>query len=107
VKYSEGLVVNDEVGIIGVKKKQHIFHKRKRGSCDTRGATSKMNKVLLEVSMRNVSMLTCCRMNCCQHFPWEKMLMFLRQEDWNLLFKDPKAYGLNIPRRLHTRGDMR
>jgi hypothetical protein len=41
-------------------------------------------------------------MNCCQHFPCEKTL--LKQEFWSLSFENRKAYGLDIPKRLHTRG---
>jgi hypothetical protein len=65
VKYSEGVVPNvDEVGVIGVRKNQYTFHKKKRGSCDFKGATSRINKVLLEEFVQNVSTLTCYGMNC-------------------------------------------
>ncbi len=53
--------------------------------------------------MCNVGAAKCCAMNCCQHFPCEKTLL-LRQKFWSLSFEDHKAYGLNIPRGLHTRG---
>jgi len=33
--HNEGHVPNvDEMGVVGVKKKQYTFHKRKQGSCD-------------------------------------------------------------------------
>jgi hypothetical protein len=53
--------------------------------------------------MHNVGAIKCCTMNCCQHFPHEKSF-WLRQEFWSLSFEDHKAYGLDIPRRLHKRG---
>jgi hypothetical protein len=31
----------------------------------------------------------------------------LKQKFWSFSFEDCKAYGLDIPRRLHTRGDER
>jgi hypothetical protein len=42
-------------------------------------------------------------MNCCQHFPREKTLL-LKQKFWSLSFEDHRAYGLDIPGRLHMRG---
>jgi hypothetical protein len=106
VKYSEGVVPDvDEVGVIGVRKNQYTFHKKKRGLCDSKGVTSKINKVLLEESMQNVSTLTCYGMNCCQHFLRKKTL-FLRQEYWSLSCEGQKAYGLDNPRRLHIKGDI-
>jgi hypothetical protein len=45
----------------------------------------------------------CCAMNCCQHFPRENTLL-LKLEFWSLSFEDHKAYGLDIPRRLHLMG---
>jgi hypothetical protein len=61
--------------------------------------------MLSKESMQNVGVAKCCTMNCCQHFPHEKTLL-LRQEFWSLSFEDCKTYGLNIPRRLCTRGDI-
>jgi hypothetical protein len=58
--------------------------------------------MLLKVLVRNVGAAKCCTMNCCQHFPHEKML---KQEFWSLSFEDRKTYGLDILRRLHTKGD--
>jgi hypothetical protein len=42
-------------------------------------------------------------MNYCQNFLHEKTLLLI-QEFWSLSFEDHKTYGLNSPRRLHTRG---
>jgi hypothetical protein len=53
------------VGVIGVRENQYIFHKKNWGLCDFEGATSKINKVLLEEFVQNVSALMCCGMNCC------------------------------------------
>ncbi len=53
--------------------------------------------------MHNVDATKCCAMIYCQHFPCEKTLL-LRHEFWSLSFEDCKAYGLNIPRRFHTKG---
>ncbi len=33
--------------------------------------------------------------------------MLLRQEYWSLMFEDQKAYGLDVPRRLYTRRDIK
>jgi hypothetical protein len=62
--------------------------------------------MLLEEFVCNASVTKCCTMNCCQHFPCEKTLL-LKQEFWNLSFEDRKTYGLDIPRRLHTRKNGR
>jgi hypothetical protein len=58
--------------------------------------------MLLEELVHNVGAIKCCTMNCCQHFPCEKTL--LKQEFWSLSIEDRRAYGLNIPRWLHTKG---
>jgi hypothetical protein len=87
VTHNEGQVPDvDEMGVVGVKKKQYTFHKRKQGSCDFKGVAFRIEKVLSEEFVRNVSVLTCCGMNCCQHFLRKKI--FLRQEFWNLSFED-------------------
>jgi len=59
--------------------------------------------MLLEKSIHNVGVAKCYTMNCCQHFPHEKTLL-LKQKFWSLSFEDHRAYGLNIPRRLHIKG---
>jgi hypothetical protein len=33
--------------------------------------------------------------------------MLLREEFWGLSFERCKSYGMDIPRRLHVRGDMK
>jgi hypothetical protein len=43
--------------------------------------------------------------NCCQHFLHEKML--LKEGIWGLSFEDHRMYGMDIPRRLHVRLDMK
>jgi hypothetical protein len=65
VKYNEDIVPNaDEVGVVSVRKKQYTFHKRKWGSSDSEGATSKMDKVLSKEFVKNVNFFTCYGMNC-------------------------------------------
>jgi hypothetical protein len=91
------------VGVVGVKKKKHSFHKRKQNVVDSKGFISRIEKMLLKELVCSVGVTKCCAMNCCEHFPDEKML--LKQEFWSFSFEEHKAYGLNIPRKLHTRGD--
>ncbi len=59
--------------------------------------------MLFEKFVCNVGVAKCWAMNCCQHFPCAKTLLLI-QEFWNLSFEDHKAYGLDIPRRLHMKG---
>jgi hypothetical protein len=33
--------------------------------------------------------------------------MLLKKEFWGLFCEEHKAYGMDIPRRLHVRGDMK
>jgi hypothetical protein len=40
----------------------------------------------------------------CEHFLCGKTLL-LKQKFWSLSFENYKAYGLDIPRRLHMKGD--
>jgi hypothetical protein len=94
----------DDVGVVGVKKKKCSFHKRKRSAIDFKGSVSRIEKMLIEESMCNVGAEKCCTMNCFQHFPREKALL-LKQEFWSLSFEDHITYGVNIPKRLHTKGD--
>jgi hypothetical protein len=69
---------------------------------DSKGSISRIEKMLLEEFVHNVGATKCCTMNCCQHFPREKTL--LRQEFGSLSFEDRITYGLNILKRLYTRG---
>jgi len=92
------------VGLVGVKEKKNSFHKRKQNIVNNcKGSISRIEKVLLKELVCNVGATKCCAMNCCQHFLHEKTL--LRQEFWSLSFEDYKAYGLDILRRLHKKGD--
>jgi len=56
--------------------------------------------------VHNVGAAKCCAINCYQHFSHKKTLL-LKQEFWSLSFDNCKTYGLNIPRRLHMKGDGR
>jgi hypothetical protein len=53
-----------------------------------------------------VNFTLCCTWNCCQHFPCEKTKLF-RQEFWGLSFEECKVYGMDIPRRLHVKANMK
>jgi len=86
-----------------VRKNKNSFHKRKQSVANFEGSISRIEKMLLKESMRNVDVAKCCAMNYCQHFPHEKTLL-LKQKFWSLSSKDHRTYGLDIPRRLHTRG---
>ncbi len=94
---------DDNEGTIGLKK-NFFFHTRKQNNVDFEGFVFRIEKVLLVESMHSVSASICCIMNCYRHFPHEKTLL-LRQKFWSLSFKDHKTYGLDIPRRLHMKGD--
>jgi hypothetical protein len=77
----------------------------KQNIVDFKGSVFTIEKMLLEESMCNVGVALCCTMNCCQHFLHEKTL--LRQEFWSLFFENHKTYGLDIPKKLHMKGDGR
>jgi hypothetical protein len=96
----------DDEGQIGVRKKQYPFQKNKQKKCELEGSISRIKKFLFEEFVHNVNVLHCCSKNCCQHFPCEKTL-FLKQDFWGLSFEDHRTYCLNIPRRLHMKGDMK
>jgi len=51
VKKSKGIFQKKNKGEIIYITKKKKNHKKKQGSCDIEGATSKMDKVLLETSM--------------------------------------------------------
>jgi hypothetical protein len=94
-----------DVDDVKVNKKIWSFHKMIWSIIDSKGFVYRIEKMLLEESMCNMGAITCCTMNCCQHFPHEKTL--LRQKFWSLSFKDRITYGLDILKRLHMRGNRR
>ncbi len=105
--YNESHTLNvDDVGIIGLKKKQYYFYKKKQNVRDFKGSISRVEKLFSEEFVQNVSAYMCCRMKCCQHCLQEKT-MLLKQKSWSFSFKNYKVYGLDIPRRLHTRINMK
>ncbi len=55
-------------------------------------------------SVCNANASIYCVMNYCQCFLHEKTLL-LRQKFWSLSFENRRTYGLDIPRRLHMKGD--
>jgi hypothetical protein len=103
IAFNKPHILDDEdASVVGVKEKKS-FHKRKRNDVDFEGFISRIQKVLLMESVNNVSASIYC-VNCCQHFFHAKTLL-LRQKFWSLSFEDCRTHGLNIPRRLHMRGD--
>jgi len=55
---------------------------------------------------RNVNAILCCPWNYYHYFLHEKTLL-LRKKFWGPSFQDYRMYGLNIPRRLDTRRNMK
>jgi hypothetical protein len=64
----------------------------------------RIEKLRSQESIWNVSSMLCCTWNCCQHFFHEKTLI---EEFWGLSFEDCRTYGMDIPRRLHVKRDMK
>jgi len=107
VSYNESNIPTiDEEGEIGVRKKQYTFQKRKQSVRNFDRSMSRIEKLLSKESIWNVNFALCCTRNCCQHFPHEKT-MLLKEKFWGLSFEEHKVYGMDIPRRLHVRGDMK
>jgi hypothetical protein len=65
---------------------------------------SRIEKVLSEESYHGVRATMCCSLKCYQHFPRE-MTRLLRHEFWNGSLEERSTHTLDIPRRLHRRGD--
>ncbi len=102
ISFNETHIPNvDDVAAVGVKKKKYSFHRRKWNVVDFKGSISRIEKMLLEESVRDEGVAKCCTINCCKKFPHEKTLL-LRHEFWSLSFEDHWAFI--IPRRLHMRG---
>ncbi len=53
-----------------------------------------------------MSFAICCAQNCYQFFPHEKLTL-LRETFWGLSFEKHRAYGMDIPKRLHMRGNIK
>ncbi len=87
-------------------KKQYFFKKRKQNVGHFDRLMSRIEKLLSQNSVQNVSSTLCCAQNYCQHFFHEKMAL-LKEEFWGLSFENHIAYGMDIPRRLHMKGDMK
>jgi hypothetical protein len=66
----------------------------------------RIEKLLSQESIWNLSFALRCTQNSCQHFPHEKMIL-LKEEFWGLFFEEHKTYGMDIPRRLHVSGNMK
>jgi hypothetical protein len=94
----------DVEGMIGMKKKKYSFSKRKWKEIVFLNSILRIKKVLSKESYRGVEVAMCCSLNCYQHFPWQMMGLF-RHEFKNKLFEERTVHTLDIPRRLHRRGD--
>ncbi len=97
----------DAKGEIGDKKKQYAFHKRKKKALDSDVSMLRMDKLLFEESICNVGIILCYFLNYCQYLPHEKTTLNVRKEFWKMFYEDQKVYGLNIPRQLHLKVDVR
>jgi hypothetical protein len=80
ISYDENNIPTiDEEGEIGVRKKQYTFQKRKRSVGHSNRSMSRIEKLLSQEFVQNVSFVLCCAQNCCQHFPCEKTTL-LKEE---------------------------
>jgi hypothetical protein len=66
----------------------------------------RIDKLLSQKYVWNVISSLCYTQKCCQHFLGEKTTL-LREEFWVLSFEEHKMYGMDIPRRLHVKIDMK
>ncbi len=60
--------------------------------------------MLSEESCLGIRVVMCCLLNYSQHF-LHQMIRKLKHEFWNNLFEEKSTNTLDIPRRLHQRGD--
>jgi hypothetical protein len=68
LSYNESYIPEVDVeGMIGVKKK-NSFSKKKQKEIMSLIFVSRIEKVLSEDSFCGVRVVTCCSLNCCQHF---------------------------------------
>ncbi len=67
-------------------------------------SVSKIEKVLSKESCRGVRVAMCCSLRYCQHFPCQ-MIRIFRHKFWNKSFEERFAHMLDIPRRLHEKGN--
>jgi len=67
--------------------KKLLFRKKKRSVGHSDYLVSRIEKLMSQESIQNVSFTLCCTQNCCQHFPHEKMTL-LGEEFWGLIDVD-------------------
>ncbi len=60
--------------------------------------------MLSKESCHGVVAMMCCSLNCCQHLLC-KMMGLLKDKFWNKSFEERSTHTLDIPKRLHQRGD--
>lgn len=65
----------------------------------------RVEKLISQESIWNVSFTLRCARNYCQHFLHEKTLF--RAKFWGLSFENRRANGLDIPRRLNVKANMK
>jgi hypothetical protein len=65
---------------------------------------SRIEKELSEESCHGVRAVMCCSLNCCEHFP-HQMTKNIKHKFWNKSFEKRSTRMLDIPRRLHGRGN--
>jgi len=103
LSYDESYIVDVE-GMIGLKKKKYGFNKRKWKEIMFVNFVSKIEKVLSKESCCGVGVVMCCSLSYCQHFPYQ-MIGFIKHKFWNKSFEERSAHLLDIPKRLHKKGN--
>jgi len=86
------------------EEKNYNFNKRKWKEIVFVNLVSKIEKVVSEESCCRVGVVMCCSLNCRQHFP-HQMTRILKHKFGNKSFEEKFNHTLDIPRRLHWRGD--
>ncbi len=105
LSYNESYVLEMNVeGIIGLKKKKYGFSKRKQKEILSITSISRIEKVLSEESCRGIGAAMCCSLSYYRHFP-HQMIGILKHKFWNKSFEEKFVHMLDIPKRLHKKGD--
>jgi hypothetical protein len=66
-----------------------------------------MDKLLFEESICNVGTIVCYSLNYCQYLPHEKTTLNVRKKFWKIFYEDKKVYGLDIPRQLCLKANVK
>jgi hypothetical protein len=105
--YNENhILAVDEEGEITIKKNIYMFKRGNKGYVIYEALVSRIEKLLSNESIQNVSVVLYCPRNYYQYFPGEKALM-LKEDFWGPSFEDYRAYGLNIPKRLDMKRNLK